>query len=207
MLDRIILFSTKNKLIISLFTLALIAWGGYSVTQLPIDAVPDITNNQVQVITVAPSQSALDIERLVTFPVEQNVATIPGIEEVRSFSRFGLSVVTIVFKDNIDVYWARQQVNERLMEIQSQIPVGVGSPKLAPVTTGLGEIYQYALHALPSGSVVPWHRVINAKGEISPRKRGGGELTQRALLEQEGVHFSWRGRVDLTTYGWDPGRR
>src|SRR6478735_7750232 len=99
MLDRIIHFSINNKLIICLFTLALIAWGGYSLTQLPIDAVPDITNNQVQVLTVAPSQSALDIERLVTFPVEQNVATIAGIEEVRSFSRFGLSVVTIVFND------------------------------------------------------------------------------------------------------------
>ncbi|MBY0433476.1 MAG: CusA/CzcA family heavy metal efflux RND transporter, partial [Cyclobacteriaceae bacterium] len=109
----------------------------------------DITNNQVQVITVAPSQSALDIERLVTFPVEQNVATIPGIEEVRSFSRFGLSVVTIVFKEDIDVYWARQQVNERLVEIQSQIPTGVGNPKLAPITTGLGEIYQYVIHAKP----------------------------------------------------------
>src|SRR5436190_11615553 len=95
MLNRIILFSIKNKLIIGLFTIALIIWGGYSVTQLPIDAVPDITNNQVQILTLAPSQSAQDIERLVTFPVEQTMATIPGIEEVRSFSRFGLSVVTI----------------------------------------------------------------------------------------------------------------
>ena len=99
MLDKIIHFSIRNKLIVGLCTLALIVWGGYAVTQLPIDAVPDITNNQVQVITLAPSQSALDIERLVTFPVEQNVATIPGIDEVRSFSRFGLSVVTIVFKE------------------------------------------------------------------------------------------------------------
>ncbi len=149
MLDRIILFSIRNKLIVGLFTIALIIWGGYAVTKLPIDAVPDITNNQVQVITVAPSQSALDIERLVTFPVEQNVATIPGIEEVRSFSRFGLSVVTIVFTDQTDVYWARQQVNERLTEIQGQIPPGIGAPKLAPITTGLGEIYQYVIHTLP----------------------------------------------------------
>ena len=92
MLDKIILFSIKNKLVIGLFTVALIAWGSYSLMQLPIDAVPDITNNQVLVITVAPSQSALDIERQVTFPVEQTMATIPGIEEIRSFSRFGLSV-------------------------------------------------------------------------------------------------------------------
>jgi len=99
-------------MIVGLLTLALIVWGSYSVTKLPIDAVPDITNNQVQVITVSPSLAAEDIERLVTFPVEQTMANIPGIEEVRSFSRFGLSVVTIVFKDEIDVYWARQQVNE-----------------------------------------------------------------------------------------------
>src|SRR6187200_3132961 len=114
MLDKIIHYSIKNKLAIGLFTFALIVWGTYSITRLPIDAVPDITNNQVQLLTVAPSQSALDIERLVTFPVEQTMATIPGIQEIRSFSRFGLSVVTIVFHDNIDVYWARQQVNERL---------------------------------------------------------------------------------------------
>lgn len=145
MLNKIIAFSIKNKLIIGLFTAALIVWGMYSFSRLPIDAVPDITNNQVQIITVAPSQSALDIERLVTFPVEQTMTTIPGIEEMRSFSRFGLSVVTIVFKDDIDVYWARQQVNERLTEAKNQIPPGVGIPTQGPVTTGLGEIYQYIL--------------------------------------------------------------
>ena len=146
MLDKAIHFSIKNKIVIGLFTLALIVWGSYSVTQLPIDAVPDITNNQVQVITVSPSLAAEDIERLVTFPVEQTMANIPGIEEVRSFSRFGLSVVTIVFKEHIDVYWARQQVNERLNEAKTIIPQGVGVPELAPVTTGLGEIYQYVIH-------------------------------------------------------------
>ena len=149
MLRSIIQFSLHNKLILGVFIAALIVWGGYSITQLPIDAVPDITNNQVQVLTVAPSQSALDIERLVTFPVEQTMATIPGIEEIRSFSRFGLSVVTIVFSDASDVYWARQQVSERLADAQKQIPPGVGTPELAPVTTGLGEIYQYILKTKP----------------------------------------------------------
>jgi cobalt-zinc-cadmium resistance protein CzcA len=143
MLDRIIYYSIKNKLVVGIFTIALIIWGTYSLMRLPIDAVPDITNNQVQIITAAPSQSALDIERLVTFPVEQTMATIPGIEEIRSFSRFGLSVVTIVFHNNVDVYWARQQVNERLNLAADQIPPGVGTPEMAPVTTGLGEIYQY----------------------------------------------------------------
>lgn len=145
MLNKIIHYSIKNKLLIGLFTIALIGWGGYSITQLPIDAVPDITNNQVQILTVAPSQSALDIERLVTFPVEQTMATIADVEEIRSFSRFGLSVVTIVFKDNVDVYWARQQVNERLTVAAGRIPPGVGAPELAPITTGLGEIYQYTI--------------------------------------------------------------
>lgn len=146
MFDKIIRFSIRNKLIIGSFTIFLIFWGVYSLTRLPIDAVPDITNNQVQVITSAPSQSATDIERFVTFPIEQAVATIPGISEVRSFSRFGLSVITIVFKDEIDVYHARQQVTERLTEAKTQIPEGIGVPTLAPVTTGLGEIYQYVVH-------------------------------------------------------------
>ena len=146
MLDKVIHFSIHNKLVVGLFTLALIIWGAFSVTQLPIDAVPDITNNQVQVITASPSLATQEVERLITYPIEVTMATIPDIEEIRSFSRFGLSVVTIVFKDKVDVYWARQQVNERLSEAEKLIPEGVGTPELAPVTTGLGEIYQYLIH-------------------------------------------------------------
>jgi cobalt-zinc-cadmium resistance protein CzcA len=148
-LDKIILFSIRNKLIIGIFTLALIIWGSYSATQLPIDAVPDITNNQVQVITQSPSLAAQEVEKFITFPVEQAMATIPEIEEIRSMSRFGLSVVTIVFHENTDIYWARQQVGERLSEALNSIPKGVGVPELAPVTSGLGEIYQYVLHPKP----------------------------------------------------------
>jgi cobalt-zinc-cadmium resistance protein CzcA len=146
MLDKIILFSIRNKLIIGLFLMALIGWGSYSIAKLPIDAVPDITNNQAQILTISSSLAAEEIERLVTFPVEQTMATIPGIEEIRSFSRFGLSVVTVVFEDDIDIYWARQQISERLQLAKSQIPDGVASPELAPVSTGLGEIYQYVIH-------------------------------------------------------------
>ncbi|MFN9970828.1 MAG: efflux RND transporter permease subunit, partial [Phycisphaerae bacterium] len=100
-------------------------------------------------ITVAPSFGATDIERLVTFPVEQSMSNIHGLEELRSFSRFGLSLVTLVFTDDTDVYWARQQVSERLVTLQSQIPDGIGKPELGPVTTGLGEIYQYMVRAAP----------------------------------------------------------
>jgi cobalt-zinc-cadmium resistance protein CzcA len=145
MLNKIIAFSIKNKLIIALMTFALICIGVYEATKLPIDAVPDITNNQVLVITQAPSFGAQDIERLVTFPIEQANSNISGLKEIRSFSRFGLSLVTMVFNDDVDVYWARQQVAERLQQIQAQIPAGIGTPELGPVATGLGEIYQYVV--------------------------------------------------------------
>ncbi|AUD01527.1 CusA/CzcA family heavy metal efflux RND transporter [Spirosoma pollinicola] len=145
MLNAIIQFSIRNKLIIGLFSIALVLWGGWSATQLPIDAVPDITNNQVQVITSSPSLAAEDIERLVTFPVEVSLSNIPDLVEIRSFSRFGLSIVTVVFTDATDVYWARQQIAERLQNVVNQIPPGVGVPVMAPVTTGLGEIFQYTV--------------------------------------------------------------
>jgi cobalt-zinc-cadmium resistance protein CzcA len=149
MLNRIIAFSIRNKLIVGMLMLALISWGIYNVTRLPIDAVPDITNNQVLVITTSPSLGAADIERLITFPIEIATRNIPGIIEQRSFSRFGLSIITIVFDDKTDVYWARQQVSERLTELQSQIPQGLGTPTLGPVTTGLGEIFQYVVRPKP----------------------------------------------------------
>lgn len=149
MLNRIIEFSVKNKLIIALFVLALIGYGAYEVSRLPIDAVPDITDNQVQVITTTPALGAPDVERFITFPIEQASSNIPGIKEIRSFSRFGLSLVTIVFTDATDIYWARQQVAERLQQVQQDIPKGIGTPTLAPVTTGLGEVYQYVVRAKP----------------------------------------------------------
>jgi heavy metal efflux system protein len=145
MLNSIIRFSVRNKLIIGLCTLALTCWGIINLTTLPIDALPDITSNQVQVITVSPSLAAPEVERLITFPLEQVNANIPGLKEMRSISRFGLSVVTLVFNDETDVYWARQQVGERLSQVKDQIPQSAGNPEMAPVTTGIGEIYQYVL--------------------------------------------------------------
>ncbi|MCE2789676.1 MAG: CusA/CzcA family heavy metal efflux RND transporter [Saprospiraceae bacterium] len=149
MLTKIISFSIHNKLIVGLFTCALIGLGLYETTKLPIDAVPDITNNQVIIITQAPSFGATDIERLITFPIEQANNNISGITEIRSFSRFGLSLVTIVFDDQSDIYWARQQVAERLQRVQAEIPAGIGIPEMGPVSTGLGEIYQYVLRPKP----------------------------------------------------------
>jgi cobalt-zinc-cadmium resistance protein CzcA len=146
MLDKIIAYSIKNKLVIALMTLVLIIWGGWSAYQLPIDAVPDITNNQVQIITRCPTLAGQEVEQLVTYPIEQSVANLPDLEELRSISRFGLSVITVVFRDKVDVYFARQLINERLKDAEAKIPAGIGSPELAPVSTGLGEVYQYIIH-------------------------------------------------------------
>lgn len=146
MLNKIIHFSIKHKLIIGLMTLALIIWGAWSAARLPLDAVPDITNNQVQIITLTPTLAAQETEQLVTYPIEQSLANLPDLEEMRSISRFGLSVITVVFHDDIDIYFARQLINEKLKEAEEKIPKGLGTPELAPVSTGLGEIYQYIIH-------------------------------------------------------------
>lgn len=145
MIERIIHFSIKNKFIVGLFVLALIGWGTYSLARLPIDAIPDITNNQVQVISLAPSLAVQEVESFITAPIEVAVANIPDIIELRSISRLGLSVITVVFKDGVDVYWARQQLTERLKEAEENIPAGLAKIELAPISSGLGEIYQYRL--------------------------------------------------------------
>jgi cobalt-zinc-cadmium resistance protein CzcA len=146
MLNKIIRFSIKNKLIVGVFTIALIIWGLWSATKLPVDALPDITNNQVQVITSAPTLAAQEVEQFITYPIEKSLSNIQGVIEMRSFSRFGLSVITVVFNENENIYFARQLINEKLKEAEEQIPPGIGKPEMAPVTTGLGEIYQYVIH-------------------------------------------------------------
>jgi cobalt-zinc-cadmium resistance protein CzcA len=146
MLDKIIAFSIKNKIVIGLMTLALIIVGTWSAVKLPIDVIPDISNNQVQVITLSPSLGAQEVEQFITAPIEMATGNIADVTEKRSISRSGLSVITLVFKDETDIYWARQQVNERLKDVQAQIPKGMGEPLLAPITTGLGEIYHYVIH-------------------------------------------------------------
>jgi cobalt-zinc-cadmium resistance protein CzcA len=145
MIEKVIGFSIKNKFIIGLFVITLTGWGIYSLSRLPIDAIPDITNNQVQIISMSPSMATQEVESFITAPIEVAVANIPDIIELRSISRLGLSVVTVVFKENVDIYWARQQLTERLKEAEESIPEGVASIELAPVSTGLGEIFQYRL--------------------------------------------------------------
>ncbi|MBC7888896.1 MAG: CusA/CzcA family heavy metal efflux RND transporter [Ferruginibacter sp.] len=146
MLNKIIHFSIKNKLVISVMTLALITWGLWSASKLPVDALPDVTNNQVQVITRAPTLAAQEVEQFITYPVERALSNIQGIEEMRSFSRFGLSVITVVFQENVNIYFARQLISEKLKNAEAEIAKDLGTPEMGPVTTGLGEIYQYVVH-------------------------------------------------------------
>lgn len=185
MLQNIISFSLRNKLIVLLMTAGLIIWGAYSFKQLPIDAVPDITNNQVQVISAAPDLAAPEVERLITFPIEQALASIPGKIELRSFSRFGLSLVTIVFDDETDIYLARQQVSEKLGQAAAQIPSGLTQPELAPVTTGLGEIYQYTLDVDPS---------FRETYSLSDLRTIQDWIVRRQLLGAQGV-------ADISSFG------
>ncbi|NOR34137.1 MAG: CusA/CzcA family heavy metal efflux RND transporter, partial [Bacteroidales bacterium] len=149
MLSKIIDLSIKNKLIIFLLTLFIAGFGVYSIIQIPLGAVPDITNNQVQVITTSTSLSTQDVEQFITYPIELEMSNLPGVIEIRSISKFGLSVVTIVFEDKLGTYLPRQLIAEKIKTAASNIPEGFGTPEMGPITTGLGEIYQYILDTKP----------------------------------------------------------
>jgi cobalt-zinc-cadmium resistance protein CzcA len=150
MLSYIINFSIKNKFVILLFTIFIIGFGLYSLSQIPIGAVPDVTNNQVQVITTSRNLATKDMEQFITYPVELEMANLPGVKEIRSVSKFGLSVVTIVFEDDMGTYLPRQLIAEKIKSATERIPEGFGSPSMGPITTGLGEIYQYILDVEPA---------------------------------------------------------
>ncbi|ENU86738.1 hypothetical protein F967_00261 [Acinetobacter sp. CIP 102637] len=146
--DRLIQFSIRNAIWVMLFVMTWIAVGIWSYQKLPIDAVPDITNTQVQINTQANGYTALEVEQRITYPIETAMAGIPNLEQTRSISRYGLSQVTIIFKDGTDIYWARQLINQRLQEADGQLPDAV-DPLMSPVSTGLGEIYQWVIKAKP----------------------------------------------------------
>ncbi|MGY3089564.1 cobalt-zinc-cadmium resistance protein CzcA [Hymenobacter sp. UYAg731] len=145
MISAIINFSIRNKLLVGLMLAGLVAWGVFSAASLPLDAIPDVTNNQVQVITQSPALAAQEVEQLITVPLELQLRTIPGVTEIRSISRFGLSVITVVFEEDVDTYHTRQLVAEKLKVAEADLGQGIGSPGMAPITTGLGEIYQYTI--------------------------------------------------------------
>ncbi len=144
--DRLIQFAIRNAIWVMLFVMTWIAIGVWSYQKLPIDAVPDITNTQVQINTQANGYTALEVEQRITYPIETAMAGIPNLEQTRSISRYGLSQVTIIFKDGTDIYWARQLINQRLQEADGQLPDAV-DPVMSPISTGLGEIYQWVIKA------------------------------------------------------------
>ncbi len=149
MLNKIIQFSLLNKRLVLLLTSLIVLVGIYSLSNIPIGAVPDVTNNQVQVITTSTSLSTQDIEKFVTYPIELELANLPGVTEIRSISKFGISVITVVFEDAMGTYLPRQLIAEKLKSASEQIPRGFGTPEMGPITTGLGEIYQYTIDVDP----------------------------------------------------------
>jgi cobalt-zinc-cadmium resistance protein CzcA len=194
MIDAIIRFAVGQRLLVLLMVAILVGAGVYSLRRLPIDAVPDVTNVQVQVLTAAPSLAPLEIERQITFPVEVAMSGLPGVEEIRSVSKFGLSAVTIVFEDATDIYFARQLVLERLAAAREQIPPGVGSPEMGPISTGLGEVYQYELVAEPGSgydatslrTVQDWivrRQLVGVEGVTEVNSFGGREKQYQVRLD------------------------
>lgn len=193
MINRILEFSIRWRYFVVLLWTVVIAVGIFSALQLPIDAVPDVTTNQVQVNTLAPGFSPLEMEQYVTFPIELAMSNLPRKTEVRSISQFGLSQVTVTFDEGVDIYWARQLVLERLIEAERNLPVGT-SPELAPISTGLGEIYHFTLEQSPDSprdyslmelrTILDWvikPELRNVPGVIDVNSFGG-ELKQYEVL-------------------------
>jgi cobalt-zinc-cadmium resistance protein CzcA len=194
MINGLIRFAISQPLLVLMMVAILIGAGIYSLQRLPIDAVPDVTNIQVQVLTAAPSLAPLEVERQITFPVEVAMSGLPGREEIRSVSKFGLSVVTIVFDDSTDIYFARQLVAERLNQAREQIPETIGSPEMGPISTGLGEIYQYELRGALGSNYDPtslhtvhdWivrRQLLGVPGIIEVNSFGGLEKQYQVRLD------------------------
>src|SRR3990172_8144406 len=174
MIDKLIYFALQQRLLIMLAVIVLMAFGVYSFTKLPIDAFPDVTNIQVQIITEDPGRSPVEVEKLITYPIEVQMTGLPRMQELRSLSKFGLSMVTVVFEDDVDIYFARQLILERLIEAKGKLPAGV-EPVMGPITTGLGEVYQYTLE-----KTTPHLNPLPLRGEetesMNPIHKGEGNL-------------------------------
>ncbi len=195
MLTRILAFSLEQRLLVLALTGLLIGVGLWSAVHLPIDAVPDVTNVQVQINTNAPALSPVEAERQITFPIEIAMAGLPGVEEVRSLSKFGLSQVTVIFKDDVNIFFARQLVQERLQLAREEIPSGFGNPEMGPISTGLGEIFQYTvespkqnlteLRTLQDWVVKPQLRTVPGVAEVNTF--GGFEKQYQILVRPEAL--------------------
>ena len=152
MVESIISWSLNNRFIVLLAALLVLLGGVISAMRLPLDAVPDLTNVQVQVLTTAPALGPVEVEQFITFPVENAMSGLPGVTEIRSVSRVGLSAVTVVFDEGTDIYWARNLVGERLQKAKQNIPAGMGDPEMGPIATGMSEIYQFEVRSKPGNS-------------------------------------------------------
>ena len=186
MVQRIIDWSLDNRFIVMLLAVVLLGAGAYSVTHLPLDAVPDLTNVQVQVLTTSPALGPVEIEQFITFPVEMAMSGLPRVTEIRSISRFGLSAVTVIFEDGTDIYWARNLVNERLQQARENIPQGMGDPQMGPIATGMSEIYQFEVRSEPGfhhsqmelRTILDWQIAFQLRGVpgVTEVNTFGGEL-------------------------------
>jgi len=163
MINKLIAFAIQQRLLVGLALVALVAWGVISYQSLPIDAFPDVTNNQVQILTNVVGFTPVEVEKQITYPIEIEMSSLPGLVESRSVSQFGLSSITLVFKDEMDVYFARQLVFERLGVVADALPEGV-TPEMGPVSSGLGEVYQYTIDKQASKNVERMMTVVNTFG-------------------------------------------
>ncbi len=192
-MQKIIEFSLRNRFLILIFAILAVGVGLYNLRKLPIDAVPDITPNQVLLITRAPGLGPLEVEQFITFPVEASMSGLPGITEIRSVSRFGLSVVYVFFKEDLDIYFARRLVMERLPQAREAIPPGFGSPEMGPISTGLGEIFQFELKgtnqsAMELRSILDWDIALKLRsvpGVVEVNTYGGEMKTYEVQLDSD----------------------
>ncbi|MFN6138526.1 MAG: efflux RND transporter permease subunit [Planctomycetota bacterium] len=184
MVSPIIQWSLQNRFIVIIASLLILGLGFVAASQIPLDAVPDLTNVQVQVLTNAPSLGPEEVEQFITFPIENAMSGVPMVDEIRSISRFGLSAVTVTFEDGTDIYWARNQINERLQRARENIPPGMGTPELGPIATGMSEIYQFEVRAKPGfhfplnelRSILDWQiafQLRSVKGVVEVNTFGG----------------------------------
>jgi cobalt-zinc-cadmium resistance protein CzcA len=206
MVQRIIHWSLHNRFIVLIASLLILGMGFVAATQIPLDAVPDLTNVQVQVLTNSPALGPEEVEQFITFPIENAMSGVPNVDEIRSISRFGLSAVTVTFYDGTDIYWARNQVNERLQRARENIPPGMGTPELGPIATGMSEIYQFEVRSKPGfnyslselRSMLDWQiafQLRSVQGVVEVNTFGGELKTYEiqvdpAQLQNYGISFA-----------------
>ena len=206
MVQRIIHWSLHNRFIVLIASLLILGMGFVAATQIPLDAVPDLTNVQVQVLTNSPALGPEEVEQFITFPIENAMSGVPNVDEIRSISRFGLSAVTVTFHDGTDIYWARNQVNERLQRARENIPPGMGTPELGPIATGMSEIYQFEVRSKPGfkyslselRSMLDWQiafQLRSVQGVVEVNTFGGELKTYEiqvdpAQLQNYGISFA-----------------